>query len=332
MVDVYSVHDAAKFSWIKRLLVQPNAKWKIIMLKMLNISEGILNKNPSKEIIELAKTEFHKQIIESWLRINKCRDYTEEIILNEYIIQNKNIKIKGKMISEQFFNNDSSKNLKIWDIIDNNGYLKMRESINTELSLNMEQLNYNSLKSAIPYKWKKKIRKQGVKLKYANKISQDQIKNINPNLFKEKRMKQITKATSKEFYQTLVQQKQERPTAEETWISEFPFLEAADWKNIYKTPFNITSEPYLQSFQYKVLNRILNCNENLHKWKIKPDNICIYCDKIDIIEHHLYECKESKYFWERLQIWLQNNLEVSFPFTVCEIIFGIQIIKMQRLT
>ena len=27
MVDVYSVHDAAKFSWIKRLLDQKNSKW-----------------------------------------------------------------------------------------------------------------------------------------------------------------------------------------------------------------------------------------------------------------------------------------------------------------
>ena len=74
-----------------------------------------------------------------------------------------------------------------------------------------------------------------------------------------------------------------------------------------------------------MLNRILNCNENLYKWKIKPDNICIYCDKIDTIEHHLYECDESKYFWKRLENWMRNNLDVSFPLTICEIIFGIQI-------
>ena len=140
-------------------------------------------------------------------------------------------------------------------------------------------------------------------------------------------LKQISKASSKEFYQILIEKKQEMPTSEETWISEFPFMESAEWKNIYKQPFKITSEPCLQSFQYKILNRILNCNDNLYKWKIKPDNICLYCDKIDTIEHHLYECNESKYFWNRLENWTRNNLEVSFPFTICEIIFGIHISK-----
>ena len=158
MVDVYSVHDAAKFSWIKRLLDQSNGKWKTIMWKMLNIPKEILNKNPSKDITEQAKTIFHKQIVEAWLRINKCRDYNEETILNEYILHNKNIKIKGKMITRDFLKNENSNNIKIWDIIDDNGYLRKKENINTELSLNMDQLEYNAttISNSI-YNGKKKL-------------------------------------------------------------------------------------------------------------------------------------------------------------------------------
>ncbi len=60
-----------------------------------------------------------------------------------------------------------------------------------------------------------------------------------------------------------------------------------------------------------------------YKWEITKEYICIFCEEIDTLEHHLYECRESRLFWERLYIWMSNNLEVSFPLTICEIIFGI---------
>ena len=50
----------------------------------------------------------------------------------------------------------------------------------------------------------------------------------------------------------------------------------------------ILREPYLQSCQYKIINRILNCEEKLLKWKPTPDDNCTYCGLIDHIEHHLF--------------------------------------------
>ena len=96
-----------------------------------------------------------------------------------------------------------------------------------------------------------------------------------------------------------------------------------DWSIIYKLAFKTTTEPYLQSFQYKIIQGILNCNYNLNKWTILDSNKCLYCEEIDTIEHRLYACEQSKLFWERLQTWMRDNLEVSFPLTVCEVLFGI---------
>ena len=45
MVGVYKVHLASKISWIKRLYDPTNAKWKKVMLKMMNVNLDILNKN-----------------------------------------------------------------------------------------------------------------------------------------------------------------------------------------------------------------------------------------------------------------------------------------------
>ena len=39
------------------------------------------------------------------------------------------------------------------------------------------------------------------------------------------------------------------PTAIDTWINIYPFLENYDWKDIYMIPFKYAREPYLQSLQ-----------------------------------------------------------------------------------
>ena len=125
------------------------------------------------------------------------------------------------------------------------------------------------------------------------------------------------------MYQNLISIKVKEPTAIEKWINSYPFLEKQDWNDIYKIAFNIIKEPYLQSFQYKILNRISNCNDILYKWKIKESPICDYCTEIDTIEHHFFFCRKSSDIWDKLQNWLKHNLSINFPLTVCEVIFGI---------
>ena len=86
--------------------------------------------------------------------------------------------------------------------------------------------------------------------------------------------------------------------------------------------YKITKEPYLQSFQYKILNRTLNCHYNLYKWKIAPSPTCIYCTQTDTIEHHLYYCNATISFWGEVSTWLYKINQIKLCFTVCEVIFG----------
>ena len=91
-----------------------------------------------------------------------------------------------------------------------------------------------------------------------------------------------------------MQNKFEAPTSINTWLDRFPFLENINWRDIYELPYKTVSEPYLQSYQYKIVNRILNCNERLNKWKIKKGPECDSCGEIDAIEHRLVG-KAKKY-------------------------------------
>ena len=87
----------------------------------------------------------------------------------------------------------------------------------------------------------------------------------------------------------------------------------------------VTCEPYLQTFQYKVLNRTLNCRYNLYNWKVSESSVCTYCnaEQIDTLEHHLILCRDSVEFWNRIRMWLNGKIEVIINFTTCEILLGI---------
>ena len=117
-----------------------------------------------------------------------------------------------------------------------------------------------------------------------------------------------------------------------TWTDLFPLLECVLWKLIFSATHHITLETYLQTFQYKILNRLINCNFNLYKWKIKSEPYCDSCAiLIDTIEHHLFLCPLFKKFWEEMEIWLnkQINMAVRIQFTICEVIFGIGINQLK---
>ena len=76
-------------------------------------------------------------------------------------------------------------------------------------------------------------------------------------------------------------------------------------------------EPYIQTFQYKILNRTLNCNNNLYKWEIKK-YLQIVTTVYDTLEHHLFYCDESKLFWENIERWISEIFKVKFKFTSVE--------------
>ena len=98
----------------------------------------------------------------------------------------------------------------------------------------------------------------------------------------------IEKVTSKKIYCEILRGKIKPPSALGTWLNLFPFLENFNWQKVYSLVYSISKEPHLQTFQYKVLNRSINCRYNLYKWHILSSSKCCYCSDIDMIEHHFY--------------------------------------------
>ena len=314
MIDIYYAHQASKISWIKRLYDSSTAKWKTIMLKTMQTDLQKLNR---KYIYNISKIpHFYQQVIEAWKQVSnfKPTDYLE--VINEYIMYNDEIKIGNKILDEKFVSSENARNLKIIDILDDDQ--RFKTPIQLKTNYNITQMKYNSMISAIPSIWKKQI-------KEAANNQDGEITRIpdEPHIKINNNLKPLAKCTNKNIYYNLMQKYIKPPTSIEKWVIIFPFLEKEDWSQIFKRAFEITKEPYLQSFQYKILNRILNNRDNLFKWKISQSNICNSCKEVDGVEHHLFYCVDSKLFWKRVKEWMIGNLGFGFELTVCEVLFGI---------
>ena len=48
----------------------------------------------------------------------------------------------------------------------------------------------------------------------------------------------------------------------------------------------------------KILNNILPCNKNLHKWGKSSTKLCYICGEEESISHLLYHCRHVKPVWE----------------------------------
>ena len=151
MVDVYNVHMASKISWIKRLNDTSKAKWKTVMLKLMNTDLDILNKKYEYELNRKKIPQFYDQVLKAWYEVSNFLPTTPNEILNEYVLYNTNIKIRNKPIDKNCLN---IPNLKIIDIIENNNF-KTLIQFNRSLKTNINQMKYNSVLSAVPLNWKK---------------------------------------------------------------------------------------------------------------------------------------------------------------------------------
>ena len=102
---------------------------------MLGITLHALNKNLEKKATKECKSEFHSQILSSWIELHNKNPSSIEEILNEYIILNKHIQVENKPIPENFCGNNNN-NLKIAQIV--NQRRKIQNIRNTQHNLQIQ--------------------------------------------------------------------------------------------------------------------------------------------------------------------------------------------------
>ena len=158
MIDVYNMHVAAKCSWIKWLVSKENGSWKKLFFKMLLINRNMLNKKINLEYAKNCLSPFLRKVLESWIKVFCVKPETTTEILNEYILYNREIIIGKKIIALYQLPNKYSYDIKIVDILDNEGNILKTSQLHQKFETHLSEIFFNSVVSSIPQVLKKKLR------------------------------------------------------------------------------------------------------------------------------------------------------------------------------
>ena len=78
---------------------------------------------------------------------------------------------------------------------------------------------------------------------------------------------------------------------------------------VYLLSIRVANEPYISSFQYKVLNSILYTNDILYKIDYVSAPNCCFCHEIlETLSHILFSCSFSNSFWNEVSANILNKL------------------------
>ena len=311
-----------KSLWIKRYLdTTNNGDWKIFMHKKLHkygndlVFESDLDQHAIKQIA--SEESFLKDVLMSWIKIKNNYEEKNNISISKTVIwNNKLIKQNGRTL---YYKEWYQKGIKLFEHI-YDYRTKSYHSFNEIKYLydigEHNYLKYLTLINSIPTALKTKLRSEN-------------INQIPPEKLTDKLLK--CKQTNKFLY-SIQQRDILKPPSEVKWEHLFPnLINDIPWKTIYMQTYKITIDTSLRSFNYKFLLRIIPTNKYLYKCKIKPTNLCDFCNmEIETIEHLFWDCQKTQLLWNELNNFIASK-SMNTVITKQEAFLGIHVIGKYSL-
>ena len=315
MVDIYKKDQSLKITWIKRIWEEPEYHICPTLDKVNKIPTKLLFKCNlhSKDIAHCWKklpAPFWVDMMQHWCEYNytNIEDCSDDV-LNEMIWFNSNIRVQNKPV---FHKNMYDRNIMIIkDLVNENNNFLTFEEFKNKYQVNITFLDYYGLIHAIPQEYKQKIQS------YANCSPQTKYK-IYRLLQEEKFSKCVyTELIEKDkiFPQKIYERQQ---LTLNTTFSQEDFLE------LFKVSNTATLSTKLKDFQYRILHGALITNSHLFKWKIKPNDLCSFCQaETESMVHLLIRCQTSKNIWNSIIKIIYDGTGTRINLTEKEILLGV---------
>jgi hypothetical protein len=234
--------------------------------------------------------------------------------MHQYLWNNKEIQLQRKSLN--WLNWKQAGINQIKDIIHDNGKTKTVDELFRKYNKKINYLNLLQLIKSIPSKWIQHIK---------NEDKYEELQENELYLETEYSRIKIRNVECKIIYSFLIEKKMKQLNCILKWEREFNFEEIDEtmWKDIFKNPYICTRSTYIQSIQYKIIHRIINCNKKLFEFKIKNSPNCDQCNELDDIIHFFATCNTNIIFWKNFLKWWRRISETNIYMSEKEIIEGI---------
>ena len=309
MIDIICKERAIKATWAVRVYNNNSAAWARLAYQHINPRLGNLlwkcniSEQDAKNL--QISNQFWKDVLISWSTYNFKEPKSKSEIKNQVIWFNSFLKIGGELYV--LYNAIQAGILFIKDVIHGNGDFLTLEEIHAKYGVCINQMQYNSIISCIPNKWKQTLRNNDTK---ETKCKIEIISKM-PFVCKHIYIQLVNaKATTNEI-------------AQDKWNQSLN-TNITDWEDIYRNVFLSTICMKFRDFQFRLLHRTLVTNRRLVLMKLSTNEKCTFCNiDIETIEHLLFECQCTQLIWQRLVGLINQLTNLNINSTKINTLFGI---------
>jgi hypothetical protein len=295
MTDLASYIQAIKINWMTRLSTI-EGMWKQYIINKLKVNIDYMARCNIKYKdlpFKFPKNSMWDETWRLWCEENYKEVSSLDEIMNQTLWYNSHIKSDNKVL---YFKNWDNADIKwVADLIDENdkgerSFCTRQELIEMGIE-KLTQMQYNIIISAIPKKWREKIK---IKINY-EEDEQEDYKLLDFLLDSKKPMRKI--------YSKLIKEKRTTPTlAIQKWINETQsnLTENEVLKEHTERHWS-TLNNRIRSFNCNWINRNIPYNRKLNLMKLSETPKCKYCDEEESLIHLYWHCKERKKLWTSIR-------------------------------
>lgn len=319
LLDLSIRVEVNMLQWIRRVIKKPTmntGKALAVIVKSDDIVQFLAYRNPQFNIPQ-GQFRFYREMLATWYKYRQFSPETESAIRREPLWFNTKIGPKNSHIHWRVWQNHGIET--IGDICHHSqDRLLSHVEIADKFGVPCTFLEVLGLRANIPIEWRRSISRNwqpdksdvGFQLKLDSDPPED-----------------LSILGPKRMYTKILTNTQKTNAALCRWLEGDDGLQLrnkTEWADACTRAFQSTRETKIQSFQYKLLNRLLPCNTFLKRLRISETDLCDTCQVRDSVAHFLFGCKKVKPFWDAICTWFRNADNVYLDnLSVQEMVFGI---------
>lgn len=299
MPNIFLKVKAWQLAWLQRAVRSPNNNWVIIvneLLQKLTLPQFVHCDLEANHPFMISLPTFYKEILTTWFQL-KRKHFDSTDITTRSIWFNKNITVEGNPL---FWNNWYEKGIFfVDDILQEEGEFSTVDQLRQKYGLTTNFLTLLQIRQSIPFEWRQTLRNYN--------INQNMLPPTGPLIINILNNIPFIRHKTFRFYEMLIELKRMRgaerhPKCTSKWAESFD-IDVSEWEQIFSRPFVACRSTVLQSFQYRLLHRVITCNHWLFNAKIKDSPNCDTCNVDDTLQHFFLECQTVQNFWLSLNTW-----------------------------
>ena len=289
MIDFEKFIWAQRIMWLKRLLFgEEKMMWKLYVEHIFRQVGGkfIFQCKYDTNLLPCKLPPYYIEMLKVWQSLQDCRVIENDSIANEIILNNKSIRVNGRMVFNELL---YCKNIyRVGHILDSRCQLKTLSQLQYQgLSFKDTFLIYG-IYDAMPKEWKRLPLQGNVSHRVDNDIRLD----ISGKVY------DLYKINSNKIYRFFITGQQTLQELNElsTYCSHFTEKQI---RQIFWRPRLCSVDISLREFQFKLLHGIIFTNDKLHRIGVRDDDLCSFCkQETENYEHVFFMCPKVKELWQ----------------------------------